>query len=167
MARVGGKDRGLFERPKGSSIWWIRYMDEDRRERREKVGPKGLAKRLYEKRKTEIREGRYFPPERRRLVLFDEIAKDFLDYASQVKRSARDDRGRMRRLFEVFQGRPVDNISRQGALHVASALATTLLPEHPVLGASRSTIVHSRSPVSFFDGYNLVTIRRCWTYGRT
>ena len=36
-------------------------------------------------------------------------------------------------------------LPRQGALHGASALATTLLPEHPVLGAPRSTIAHPKS----------------------
>ena len=113
MARTGGKDRGLFERPKRSGIWWIRYADGQGRERREKVGPKALARRLYEKRKTEIREGRYFPVERRRTVLFEEIARDFLAYAAQAKRSAGDDRGRMRRPLDAFRGRPVESISRQ------------------------------------------------------
>ena len=37
MAREGGKDRGLFERPAGSGVWWIRYHDALGRERREKA----------------------------------------------------------------------------------------------------------------------------------
>ena len=65
MARRGGKDRGLFERPADSGVWWIHYHDTDGRKHREKVGPKGLARKLYAKRKTEVREARYFPPERR------------------------------------------------------------------------------------------------------
>lgn len=68
MARKGVKDRVLFERPRGSGVWWIRYTDRDGREQREKVGPKGLARRVYEKRKRGVREGRYFPPERRRII---------------------------------------------------------------------------------------------------
>ncbi len=128
MARVGGKDRGLFERPKVSGIWWIRYMDGDGRERREKVGPKGLARRVYEKRKTEIRQGRYFPPERRRAVFFEEIAEDFLTYAEQAKRSARDDRGRMRRLLGAFRGRQVESISRQEVEDLKRLLACELSP---------------------------------------
>jgi hypothetical protein len=37
------RQRGIFERPRGSSLWWVRYHDEHGREHREKVGPKGLA----------------------------------------------------------------------------------------------------------------------------
>lgn len=56
MARPGGKDRGLFERPKGSGIWWVRYHDHRGKERREKVGSKSAARQLYEMRKNLIRE---------------------------------------------------------------------------------------------------------------
>jgi len=53
--------RGVFERPRGSGIWWVRYHDEHGREYREKVGAKGLAADVYRKRKTEIAERRFFP----------------------------------------------------------------------------------------------------------
>ena len=43
------------------AFWWIRYADSDGRIHREKVGTKGLAKDVYRKRKTEIREGKFFP----------------------------------------------------------------------------------------------------------
>jgi integrase len=58
--------RGIFERPAGSGIWWVRYRDEHGRLHREKVGPKGLAKKVYAKRKTEIAEARFFPEKLRR-----------------------------------------------------------------------------------------------------
>ena len=32
------KHRGVFERPQGSGVWWIRYNDELGREHREKIG---------------------------------------------------------------------------------------------------------------------------------
>ena len=51
----------MFERPKGSGIWWARSYDEQGREHREKVGPKGLALEVYRKRKTEVAERRFFP----------------------------------------------------------------------------------------------------------
>lgn len=54
-------ERGTFERPIGSGVWWVRYHDENGKERREKAGPKALARQLYAKRKTEIRERRFFP----------------------------------------------------------------------------------------------------------
>ena len=77
MARMGSKDRGLFERPKHSGIWWVRYCDVDGVEHREKAGPKGLARKIYEKRKTEVREARYFPPDRRRVVTLAEILDNY------------------------------------------------------------------------------------------
>ncbi len=72
-------DRGLFERPKGSGTWWIRYHDENGREHREKIGPKGLAKRVYAKRKTEIAERRFFPAQiRRRETLLGDYLEQYL-----------------------------------------------------------------------------------------
>ncbi len=39
-ARRSGRrrQRGIFERPKGSGVWWVRYHDQFGREHREKVG---------------------------------------------------------------------------------------------------------------------------------
>ena len=79
MARKQGKDRGLFERPPGSGIWWVRYFDHHGREHREKIGAKGLARRVYEKRKTEIREGRFFAPKRPETVSFESIMSDSIE----------------------------------------------------------------------------------------
>ena len=51
----------------------IRYHDGEGHEHREKIGTKGFARRVYEKRKTEIRDGRYFPPEKKIAIRFDEM----------------------------------------------------------------------------------------------
>ena len=48
MARKAGKDRGLFEHPVGSGVWWVCYFDAFGRRHRERVGPKGLAQALRE-----------------------------------------------------------------------------------------------------------------------
>ena len=69
MARKNGRDRGLFERPVGSGVWWIHYHDADGRKHREKVGPKALARKRYMQRKTEIAEGRFFRAARGRTAL--------------------------------------------------------------------------------------------------
>jgi hypothetical protein len=45
--------RGVFEKVKGSGVWWIRYGDTDGRLRREKAGTKAVAIKLYRKRKQE------------------------------------------------------------------------------------------------------------------
>src|SRR5439155_26333007 len=66
-SRTVRQQRGILERPKGSGVWWIRFHDQHGQERREKVGPKGLAKDRYQDRRAEVRAGKYVPPlERRR-----------------------------------------------------------------------------------------------------
>src|SRR5215472_17407747 len=62
MARKGGRDRGLFERPKGSGIWWINYVGPDRREHMERGGTKTDARALLARRKTEIADGTWQAP---------------------------------------------------------------------------------------------------------
>ncbi len=42
------RERGVFERPAGSGTWWVRYTDQHGRLHREKVGPKSLAKKVYQ-----------------------------------------------------------------------------------------------------------------------
>jgi integrase len=61
MAHKGSGDRGLFQRPKGSGTWWIRYFDRDHRKHEEKGGNKGEARALLEQRKTEVRLGAWRP----------------------------------------------------------------------------------------------------------
>jgi len=46
--------RGLFERPAGSGCWWINYYV-DGKQHREKVGRRGDALALYQKRKADSR----------------------------------------------------------------------------------------------------------------
>lgn len=111
MARKGGQDRGLFERPKGSGVWWIHYHDGDGRKHREKVGPKALARKRYMQRKTEVAEGHYFPDTRRRAVLLDELARDYREAAERKgKAIMRTDIG-YRRLLERFGGRRAESIT--------------------------------------------------------
>ncbi len=84
-------ERGVFERPKRSGIWWVRYMDENRRLHREKVGTKALAMKVYRKRKTEIAERRFFPEQIGwRDVLLADVIEDYLKRAKNGLRSYRD-----------------------------------------------------------------------------
>ena len=62
MARKGNRDRGLFERPKGSDIWWIRYVGSAHREHMERGGTKTEARGLLARRKTEIADGTWQAP---------------------------------------------------------------------------------------------------------
>ena len=66
MARKNGKDRGLFERPADSGVYWIRYAGSDSREHMEHGGTKSHARALYMRRRTEIRDGTWKSPRERR-----------------------------------------------------------------------------------------------------
>ncbi len=81
--RTAKRERGIYEREPGSGVWSIRYADENGTIHREVVGPKGLARKVYQKRKNEVHERRFFP-ERigRRDVLFAVMVDDYL---SRVK----------------------------------------------------------------------------------
>lgn len=67
MARKGGDTRGIYSRTNtdGSLVWYARYsapIGSGRKEFREVAGPtKEHAVALYQRRKTEIREGRFDP----------------------------------------------------------------------------------------------------------
>ena len=52
------KIRGVFEKVKGSGVWWIQHFDSDGRRRREKVGPRGMAIKLAESRRTDAGLGK-------------------------------------------------------------------------------------------------------------
>lgn len=73
--------KGIFERPAGSNVWWIRYVDAGGKERREKAGTKTVAKQLYQKRKQEALEGKKLPEKlRARTLLFGELLDDALEH---------------------------------------------------------------------------------------
>jgi hypothetical protein len=88
------KQRGIFERERGSGIWWVRHVDAQGRLRREKAGTKSAAIALYRKRKTEALEGRKLPEKFRR--------PPFLSWTSPVMhlRSRRRTSARTRTTFE-------------------------------------------------------------------
>jgi integrase len=70
--------RGVYEYPKGSGIFWILYYENGRRHR-ERIGKKSLAIKRYAARKTEILEGRYFPPRQSHTVeeLIEIVRNDY------------------------------------------------------------------------------------------
>lgn len=108
------KTRGIFEKLPGSGVWWIRYVDAQRRLRREKAGTKSTAILLYRKRKHEALEGRKLPEKLRRAsVSFREISQDALEYSDRHKRSARNDHCRMEKLLSWFGDRAADSVTPQ------------------------------------------------------
>lgn len=51
------KATGVFEKPKGSGIWWIRFTDENGRRRAESVGRFGDARDRYAARRLSVKTG--------------------------------------------------------------------------------------------------------------
>jgi len=108
--------RGVFERSKDSGIWWIRYVDQHGKLHREKVGPKSLAISAYRKRKTEIKEGKFFPEklQAKHEMLFKDMVKLYLNEYSKInKRSWRTDKGRLQKLEQQFGIKPLSQITSQ------------------------------------------------------
>jgi integrase len=70
------KQRGVFERPKGSGVFWIRYHAHGR-ERREKIGGKQEAIDRYRERKTQARDGTL--PQRSQDRLLSDFVAEYLD----------------------------------------------------------------------------------------
>lgn len=99
------KVRGVYEKVPGSNVWWIRYADASSRIRREKVGPKSAAIKLYQKRKTEVMQGKKLPETLpRRVILFSEIADDARAYCEANNQGFQFDAYRLGRLKEEFGG---------------------------------------------------------------
>lgn len=85
--------KGVFERPKGSNNWWIRYVDASGKERREKAGTKSVAIQLYRKRKQQALEGKKLPEKlRSRTVLFGELLDDAVEHVQNEAVPGRDGR---------------------------------------------------------------------------
>ena len=105
------RTRGIFERPNGSEIWWVRYVDEHGRLHRERVGPKALAVKVYQKRKTEIQERRFFPERLRQRDLL--VADAIADYLARREGTLRHfyHYQRIARLWsQAFQGKTLRQI---------------------------------------------------------
>ena len=108
------KVKGVFEKVPGSGEWWIRYADATGRIRREKVGNKGAAINLYQKRKTEVRQGVKLPENfREKAVTFGELAEAALDYSKAHKSDHRHDDSRMKSVLEAFRNRAAETITPQ------------------------------------------------------
>ena len=102
--------RGIFIR---DSWYWIRYADRHGRIHREKGSPllEG-AKAAIAKRRTEIREEKFFPEKiKQRSVLFREIAKDYTAHVKQVKRDWAHDEARVEVLLELLKEVPIAELT--------------------------------------------------------
>lgn len=107
--------RGIFERTKGSGIWWVRWTDTEGRKRREKAGTRSAAEKLLAKRHTQKLEGRKLPENlRSKTVTFRELCEDALEH-SQAENSEKQTyelRLRIAQLLPVFGSRPAESIKK-------------------------------------------------------
>lgn len=108
------KQRGLFEKEPGSGVWWIRYAVSGGRIRREKVGNRGAALKLYQKRKTQVLQGEKLPENfRAKAVSFSALADSALEWSKAHKLSYDDDVIRKKRIVEQFGSRSAELITAQ------------------------------------------------------
>jgi site-specific recombinase XerD len=106
-------NRGVFQRPANSGIWWTNYYIEGV-QHREKVGRKSDALALYRKRKEEAAAGRKLErPLRQRERTFKECADLALRYSSVHKSNVSDDSQKIAILVERFGTRTASSIKQQ------------------------------------------------------
>jgi site-specific recombinase XerD len=106
--------RGVFEHPPDSGIWWVNYYVGGKRHR-EKVGTRKAASDLYSKRKNDARMGVKLPDslKAKRAVLFQELAKDAMEYSKAHKKSHRGDISNLSSLLPVFGKMKAEEITPQ------------------------------------------------------
>lgn len=107
--------RGVYERPEGSKIYWVRYTDAGGRPHREKAGSKSNAIKLLTVRHNEKLEGKL--PEKisaRARVLFGELIDDAIRYAKAQDDAyhAHDLELKLKRIRADFGGRDAATISK-------------------------------------------------------
>jgi integrase len=126
MARKGGKDRGIVEKPKGSGTWWVR-LSLDHRERWWRCDSKSQAKALYGKLKGQQREQRLFPKEKKRQpLLFQTVAAEYEQKVDADRRRPGDDRSRIQFWVDRFGNQDVETITESQIEQALVSLRTPL-----------------------------------------
>jgi integrase len=104
--------RGVFEKAPGSGVYWIRYVDGEGRFRREKIGTKSAAIKLYRRRKTEADEGVKLPANlRRRAIPFREIVDIAIEYVEARYSRPADDVARLEVIKGWFGGKSAGSLT--------------------------------------------------------
>src|SRR5271163_1425311 len=107
--------RGIFEREKGSGIWWIRWTDSGGNKRREKVGRRSDAITFFAKRKTEKLRQAKLPETIDNAILFSDLLDDALEHsrAANGERSTRELELKINRLRPDWGDRKAAEITKQ------------------------------------------------------
>ena len=104
--------RGVYEHPSGSKVWWIHYYENGKRHR-EKIGTKGNAEKVYQKRKAAILEGRKLPELRaKRDIKMSDLLDLLLHYAEGTP-DQRNVIGRVKIIRDALGNRSASDITPQ------------------------------------------------------
>jgi len=105
--------RGLFERPTGSGCWWINYYV-DGKQHREKVGRRGDALALYQKRKADSRRKLKLPElVPGKVITFGHLSEMAVNHAETHLKSLEHYKTKDSILREPFGERPAAEITPQ------------------------------------------------------
>jgi integrase len=122
--------------PKGifydKGAYHILYYVEGKRYRK-RIGPNlRQAEAVLGKKRTEIREGRFFEKPQRVTTTFDQLASAYLSYARQNKRSWNRDETSILKLSEVFRGKKLTDITPAAVEHYKTQrMASTTMYGRP------------------------------------
>lgn len=106
--------RGVWEREPGSNVWWIRYRDASGKLKREKVGRRGDAIDLLNKRRNERRVGVKMPDNLRSAGLrFSILADDIETFSKAHHRDQKHILSRLKRIRIDLGERVADSITPQ------------------------------------------------------
>jgi integrase len=107
------KHRGVYEKVKGSGIWWIRYTKDGKRIT-ESIGRHGDAVTIYGQRVMEIRTGvKLGLTQGRRGIRFGALAQDALRFSVEHHRDQRNFKQRLELAVDEFENRTADSITPQ------------------------------------------------------
>lgn len=107
--------RGIYERTKGSGIWWIRWTDAEGRKRREKAGSRSNAEKLLAKRHTQKLERAKLPENlRSKAVTFRDLCADALAHSRSENspKQTYELELRINQLLPIFGSRAADSIKK-------------------------------------------------------
>ncbi|HUX45118.1 MAG TPA: site-specific integrase [Terracidiphilus sp.] len=105
------KRKGIFERVKGSNIWWIRYTNEQGKRVAAKVGTFAAAVHVYERRTAAIRLGVLLPNSPRRGAKFSELVADAIKFSEKHHRASKDFKQRVNLALDEFGDRVAESIT--------------------------------------------------------
>jgi integrase len=113
MSKTKSQQRGVYERVKGSGIYYARYRVKGKLYR-EIAGTRTQATKLYKLRTAEALQGK-LPPALRNMkaVTFGELAKSAIEWSKINKKSFQDDVERLGLVVKWFGSHPADSITSE------------------------------------------------------